>query len=144
MATKTVDQIIEKYQRGISGAGADYAAGVSNPSRPWAQATVQGAERWRQGLQEAMQNRAFEKGVQRAGDAKWQEKAANIGAQRYAASAAEAASAYAKEAQKVMGAANAARTAAGAMPNATMEQRLQRATAAMRASSDYWKNQKRS
>lgn len=143
MALKTADQIVEKYQRGIQGAGADYAAGVQSPSKPWQASTIAGAERWRTGIQEAINNRSFEKGVNAAGDQKWQQRAASLGAQRYAASASEAAAAYQKQAQKIMAAASTARSAAAALPNATMEQRLQRATTAMRASSDYWKGQKR-
>lgn len=143
MALKTPEQIVEKYQRGIQQAGSDYAAGVSSPSKPWLQSTIAGADRWRNSIQEAINERRFEKGVNRAGDQKWQQRAASIGAQRYAASAPEAAQAYAAQASKVMAAANAARTSANALPNATMEQRLQRATTAMRASSDYWKGQKR-
>jgi len=138
MAKKTADQIAAKYQRGVAGAGQDYANGVQNPSRSWAQATAAGAARWSQGIQAAIANGSFQKGVSAAGDAKWQNAAVNKGANHYTAAAADAASAYAGVAGKIMAAAQAAQSAATAMPNATLDQRLARATAAMRAISQAW------
>lgn len=137
MSKKTASQIAEKYQRGVSGAGGDYAAGIQNPSRPWAQATAQGAARYQAGVQQAIQERRFEAGVQKAGDAKWQNGALNKGANRYQAAAAEAAQAYASVADRVMNAANAAQQAVANMPAQTLEQRLQRSNAAARAISAY-------
>jgi hypothetical protein len=133
MSKKTASQIAEKYQRGVAGAGNDYATGVQNPSKPWASATQQGAARWQAGIQLAIQNKRFESGVQKAGDAKWANGALNKGAQRYTAAAADAASAYAQQADKVMNAAAAAQAAVANMPNATFEQRLARSNAAQRA-----------
>lgn len=139
MAKKTPEQIAEKYQRGVAGAGQDYAAGVQNPSRSWAQATAQGAARWQAGIQEAIQNKAFERGVQRAGDAKWQTNALAKGAQRYQGAAAEAAQEYAAVAGQIMSAASAAQSAVANMPNETLEQRIARSAAAQRAISAAWK-----
>lgn len=141
MAQKTAEQIAEKYGRRVAGAGADYAAGVQAPSRPWAQATIASEPRWKAGITEAISKKSFTRGVQKAGDAKWQERASTIGASRYTAAAPEAASAYAAVAGQIMQAGNAARQAAQAMPNATLEQRLQRAVAAMKATSDFWGRQ---
>jgi hypothetical protein len=87
-----------------------------------------------------MQNRTFERGVQAAGNQKWQQRAASIGAQRYSGAAGDAAQAYAKVAANVMAAANAAKAASQNLPNATLDQRLNRAVASMRSISDYWKN----
>lgn len=138
MAKKTPEQIAEKYQRGVAGAGQDYAAGVQNPSRSWSQAAQQGEKRWAAGVQNAIANKKFGRGVQAAGDAKWQQNALNKGAQRYQAAAGEAASAYAQVAGRIMGAAAAAQSAVANMPNETQEQRIQRASAAMRAVSGHW------
>lgn len=143
MAQKTAEQIVEKYQRGVQGAATDYANGVQSPSKPWAASTVAAVGRWRNGINDAINNHTFEKGVQSAGDQKWMARAASIGAQRYAASATEAATAYQKQAAKIMSAAQAARQVKATLPGDTMEQRLQIATSAMRAVSDYWKSAKR-
>jgi hypothetical protein len=139
MANKDAATIVEKYTRGVAGAGADYAAGVQNPSRPWAAATQQGAKRWAAGIQKAISDGSFQKGVAAAGDAKWQQNAATKGAQRYQGAAAEAGQAYAAIAQRVVAAGQAARNAVASMPDETQEQRLQRAISAMRATSNAWK-----
>jgi hypothetical protein len=138
MAKKDPTQITEKYTRGVAGAGADYAAGVSNPSRPWSQATQQGAARWRAGIQQAIAEKRFERGVAQAGDAKWQQKAAGVGAQRYQAAAQDAGAAYAQVASKIMAAGANAQAAVANMPNETMEQRIARSAAAQRAISQTW------
>lgn len=139
MANKTPEQLVEKYQRGVQGAGQDYANGVANPSRPWDAATIASASRWRNSLQEAMTNGSFQKGVQKAGNARWQQRATQIGAQRYASSASEAAQAYQAKAAQIVAAGNAARAAANAMPNDTLEARLQRMVSSARAISNFWK-----
>ena len=141
MANKTPEQIAEKFGRRVAAAGQDYIAGVQSPVRDWAQATAAAEPRWKQSLQEAMSKGSYAKGVQKAGTPRWQERAATIGAQRYTAAAPEAAARYAAQAGKIMQAAGAARSAAERMPNATQEQRLQRAMAAMKATSTFWKGQ---
>lgn len=140
MPRKTPEQIADKYQRGVAGAGQDYLNGVQAPSRPWAAATVASAQRWQTGIQQAISDNKFQRGVQAAGDAKWQTRAADIGAQRYTQAATTAAAAYAQIAARIMAAGSAASQAAGAMPNATQDQRIQRAVAAMKATSQYWKS----
>jgi hypothetical protein len=140
MAKKDATYITQKYQQRVAGAAGDYQAGVQNPSRPWAQATQAGAARWRQGLTEAFQANKFEKGVAKAGDAKWQQNAANKGAQRYAGAAQEAAAGYGQVAARIVSAGEAARSRVAGMPNATQEQRLNRALEAMRTISNAWKS----
>lgn len=137
MSKKTPQQIAEKYQRGVAGAGNDYASGVQSPSKPWAQATQASAARWGAGIQQAIQNKSFETGVSKAGDQKWLSGALNKGAQRYTAAATDAATAYSQVADRVMGAAAAAQAAVANMPNTTLEQRLARSGAAARAISAY-------
>ena len=139
MSKKTADQIIEKYQRGVSGAGNDYALGIQNPSRPWASATQAGAARYEAGVQQAIQEKRFQKGVSQAGDAKWQEAALNKGVQRYSAAAGDAAQAYAQVAGQVMSAGAAAQSAVANMPDSTLDQRIARSAAAQRAVSAAWK-----
>jgi len=138
MAKKTPEQIAEKFQRGVAGAGSDYLSGVQNPSRPWASATVAGGKRWTAAIQEAIQKNSFARGVQRAGDAKWAERAATIGAQRYTTAAPQAAAGYSQVAGRIMAAASAAQAAVQSMPNESIEQRIARSAAAQRAISKYW------
>lgn len=142
MAKKDAGQIAEKYGRGVAGAGADYSAGVSNPSRPWSQATQAGQARWAAGVQNAITNKSFARGVAQAGDAKWQNAAVNKGAQRYQAAAQDAQAAYSQVAGKIMTAASAAQSAVANLPNETLEQRIARSAAAQRAISNAWKGGK--
>lgn len=142
MAEKTPEQISAKYGRRVAAAGQDYADGVMNPSRPWAEATVAGAARYQQGLQESIAEKRFERGVQRAGNAKWQERASTKGQTNYTAAANEAAAAYSQRAGEVMAAASAARQAAERIPTTTQEERIQRSVAAMRATSQYWRSRR--
>jgi hypothetical protein len=142
MAQKTPEQITSKFQAGIQAAGQAYAQGVQNPSRPWASATVAGQARWQAGIQQAIAQGSFARGVQKAGDAKWQQAASGKGARNFTAAAPDAAAAYAQKAQQIISAGQAARAAANAMPSDSQEARLQRAVASMRAISAYWKQSK--
>lgn len=143
MANKTPDQVAEKFRRGIQGAGEDYRAGVMAPSRPWDQATVAGEARWKAEITRAMNDGRFASGVRAAGNQKWQERAATRGAQNYTASAEVAAQAYAQKAPQIMAAGSAMKQAVASMPSTTLEERIARASSALRAASQYWKGQRR-
>jgi hypothetical protein len=73
----------------------DYKSGILNPRTDWAQATKGAAENWAKGIQQAVSNGSFSKGVQKAGSQKQQQKSVGKGAQRYAAGVAEGQSDYA-------------------------------------------------
>lgn len=83
MNIKSADVIAKKYASRGGAAGADYAAGVQAPRVPWAAATVAAETNYSAGVQQAIGNGSFRKGVTAAGDAKWQRKAAGVGAQRF-------------------------------------------------------------
>lgn len=139
MAKKTPDQIAEKYTRGVQGAGQDYANGVANPSKSWSTATQQGAKRWASGIQQAITNGSFAKGVQAAGDQKWQQAATTRGVNNYAAAAPYAGQAYAQQAARIMAAAGAAQSAVAGMDNSTLASRIARSAAAQMAIHNHWK-----
>lgn len=61
----------------------DYKQGIQNPKRPWAAATVAAADNQAKGVQAAIQDKRFEKGVARAGDAAWSEGALMKGVNRF-------------------------------------------------------------
>lgn len=143
MANKTPEQVAAKYGRRVAGAAQDYAEGVASPSRDWAQATQAAKPRWAAGIQEAIQAGSFEKGIQRAGSAKWSERAQTIGAQRYSGASQQAAAAYQAVAGQVMAAGNAGKEASARMPNTTIDERIARSSAAQRAISQFWKGRGR-
>lgn len=84
----------ERWQRRASAAATDYQQGVNNPRRSWEEATSNSSENWSQGVQQAVANNSFQTGVQRAGNRKWQQAAADKGASRYPQGVAGAQDAY--------------------------------------------------
>ena len=93
-AVKPLNVISDKWSRRTAGATQDYAAGVKSPRNDWQQKTLEAADAHAQGVQAALANNSFEKGVAKAGSAKWQRKAAGVGAQRYGPGAQAAKSDY--------------------------------------------------
>ncbi len=83
-AIKPLSQIVDKWSRRASVAGPDYEAGVRQPKQDWATATAEAADRYSQGVQEAIANDAFSKGVEDAGTSRWQQGAVSKGVQRFA------------------------------------------------------------
>lgn len=80
----------DKWVRRAGQAGPDYTRGVNNPRTPWAEATAAAVDAQSAGIQQAIANGSFVKGVQKAGNAKWQRKAAGLGAARFGAGVADA------------------------------------------------------
>lgn len=83
MKVKALDQITAKWSTRAAAAGQAYQAGVQNPKNPWASSTAAAASNWATGVQNAVSNGTFAKGVQTAGDAKWQAGATTKGVTRY-------------------------------------------------------------
>ena len=89
-AVKSVSSSADKWVRRAGQAGPDYAAGVANPRRDWQQATMDATEAQAAGVQQALADGRFEKGVAAAGNAKWQRKAKGLGAARFGQGVADA------------------------------------------------------
>lgn len=64
-------------------AAPDYAKGVQGAGQTWATNTANSQDTWAQGVQAAVQNGRFQKGVAKAGPTKYETNAAGKGAQRY-------------------------------------------------------------
>ncbi len=73
----------EKWANRSSAASADYAQGVQSPRRSWSQSASAAKENYKSGVALAASEGRYEKGVQKAGDAKWQKGATEKGAQRF-------------------------------------------------------------
>lgn len=80
---KPLATIVTKYVQRASAAGAAYTDGVNNPRQPWAASTTASAQSWATGVQQAVTDGRFSKGVQKAGDITWSQRASTVGAQRY-------------------------------------------------------------
>lgn len=83
-AIKPTKDIASKWARVTPQRSEDYRQGVMNPRVSWSEATAEAGERYKAGIQEAIQQDRFVKGVKKAGDERWQERATNIGPQRFA------------------------------------------------------------
>jgi hypothetical protein len=80
---KDAATVAAKWSQRASAAGAAYTAGVNGTQKDWATDTAAAAPSWGAGVQAAVSNGSFARGVQAAGTAKWKTKAANVGAARY-------------------------------------------------------------
>ncbi|MGH9770106.1 MAG: hypothetical protein ACRD4Q_00150 [Candidatus Acidiferrales bacterium] len=94
ITTKDINTIASKWSTRAQAAGADYTAGVKNPSTDWAQATAAAATSWGQGVSQAVSDGRFAKGVAAAGTQTWQNNAVSKGATRYPQGVASGQSAY--------------------------------------------------
>lgn len=73
----------------------DYEAGIESPRRDWQQSTLAAEDSYQQGVQAAIAEKRFGKGVRKAGTAKWQENARSKGVQRWGPGVSMAQAAYA-------------------------------------------------
>jgi hypothetical protein len=93
---KTLDRIVEKWQRRAAQASTDYDAGVSNPRRDWAQAANAANNSYRDAVTAAAQAGNYGRGVQRAGTPKWQNRAKVLGSARFGPGVAAATDDYSR------------------------------------------------
>lgn len=96
---KSTDVIANKFASRGAAAGQDYTNGVQNPRRGWADATSGSSATYAAGVQQAISNGSFQKGVQAAGDEKWSRKAQTVGASRFGPGITAAKADYAKGVQ---------------------------------------------
>jgi len=81
--TKVRENYAEKWARVTPQRAEDYAIGIRNPRTDWQAATLEAAPRYAEGITKAIQNKSFQKGVAKAGSAKWQRKSEELGTQRF-------------------------------------------------------------
>ena len=94
--TKSLSDTSAKWSRRAGIAGQEYTEGVQSPRRSWAGATQAAEGNYEQGVQASIARKSFGKGVAKAGDAKWKEKASTLGSARFASGVAAGESEYAK------------------------------------------------
>lgn len=91
---KPIAEIAEKYSRVTPMREADYKTGVTDTSVDWQAPTAAAAAVWADGVQGAITNNQFAKGVDKAGTAKWRRKVADVGVARWGAGVRSGASDY--------------------------------------------------
>jgi hypothetical protein len=80
---RPLDKVVDKWSTRATSAAPDYNAGVAAPRKDWAAQAVAAKGAWQAGITEAASRDAFGKGVAKAGTAKWQKKAVELGTRRY-------------------------------------------------------------
>jgi len=82
-AIKPMSNIAEKWARVTPQRAPDYEAGVRSPRADWAKQTTSANTAYKEGVQKAITEDRFVKGVNKAGTEKWQRKAIELGPTRY-------------------------------------------------------------
>lgn len=80
---KSATEIAEKWSRVTPQRQADYDAGVKSPLKSWQSGAEKAKDSWAAGVQSAISNDMFSKGVRKAGDAKWSRKTIEVGIGRW-------------------------------------------------------------
>lgn len=80
---KSIAAIQEKWGRITPTRAEDYTMGIKNPKRDWAQAASAAKESHKAAMMAAATADSYAKGVNKAGTARWQEKAARKGPSRF-------------------------------------------------------------
>lgn len=80
---KAIGDIAKKFVRNAQTAAPDYTEGVRAAGADWESNTVAGAANYSAGVQQAIADGRFERGVRDAGSAKFVARASTLGAQRF-------------------------------------------------------------
>lgn len=80
---RSIETVAKKFATVTPTRVADYAEGVANPRRDWAQATAAAEGAYEAGVQQSIVKKRFGKGVKKAGSATWQRGAEEKGAARW-------------------------------------------------------------
>lgn len=80
---KDVATAAAKFVKNGAAAGEDYAAGVRGAGQRWQQGAAAGEGNYAAGVQEAISRKAFSKGVNETGGAHYEQRASEVGAQRF-------------------------------------------------------------
>ncbi|GAH36690.1 unnamed protein product, partial [marine sediment metagenome] len=81
---KSLSSIRDKWTRVTPGRTEDYKLGIQNPRRDWATEALAGKENWKAGVDAAAAKDLFAKGIDKAGTAKWRDRALKKGPGRFA------------------------------------------------------------
>jgi len=82
-ATKSASAVSAKWGRVTPQRSQDYQEGVENPQKDWEKNTKAAESNYASGVQSAIADKRFGKGVSKAGTSKWKEKTISKGVQRW-------------------------------------------------------------
>lgn len=96
---KDTGTLAKKFVRNASAAQGDYKSGVEASGQDWATNTAASADNYAAGVQQAISDGRFQKGVSDAGATKFVARASSLGAQRYPTGVGAAEGEWAKNTQ---------------------------------------------
>lgn len=135
MAKVTPDQAAAKWAQRLSGATADIAAGIDRVSVAPGQAAARNADTWQQRTLAAKDK--WTRNVARVSLGEWQDAAKSKGVPRIAAGAQAAQGKMGQFMQEFLPHVDRGAAQVRAMPNATLEQSIARATAMIRHNASF-------
>jgi len=94
MRVMALTEVVKKWVERARVAVDAYLMGIKNPRTPWAAAATAAAKNWADAITAAIAAKRFEKGIARAGDAKWLKNATELGSVRFAPGVAAAEGTY--------------------------------------------------
>ena len=80
---KSLDKIGKKWTDVTPQRAAEYQEGIKSPKKSWSQGAENAADVYEEGVQTAITNKSFAKGVAAAGDEKWKDGALKKGVKRW-------------------------------------------------------------
>jgi len=83
-AIRSITELAEKYRRVTPGRRADYEAGINKPKADWATEAAAAEGAYEGGVQDAIDNKRFSKGVANKGTAGWKADTIQKGPERWA------------------------------------------------------------
>lgn len=83
MRIASIDEITKKWGRRSAAATQDLEAGIKAPRRPWKASTLAAAQAYADGVQAAIANNQFSRGVEDSSDDEWRSRALTLGVPRY-------------------------------------------------------------
>jgi hypothetical protein len=83
MRIRDTASIAKKFVARAAAAAGDYKTGVEGAGQEWQANTERSGDNYAAGVQQAIGDKRFEKGVQQAGAAKFVARASTLGAQRF-------------------------------------------------------------
>jgi len=95
-AIRSIERISKKWATVTPGRTDSYREGIENPRRDWESATAGAEDAYQMGVNAAIAEKRFGKGVRAAGTEKWQRNSIDKGTQRWGPGVAMAESAYAQ------------------------------------------------
>lgn len=130
---KSLEDTASKWKQRAAESGSYYQSGVENPTKDWEAQTKKGAARYKAELAKAMAEGRFEKGVAKAGTAKWKKGATEKGTARWAQGVAAAEDEYRAAMGSVLAIEESLQKTIQGMPDTTLEQRIARSAAWQKA-----------